>query len=126
MFPLNIQNDVAKCLNVYNKDPNQIWVSQFWCTRVTSKKNMVKCPLSINHPNQVCEGYLLGKQFRKNFPKESSSRAQKSFEHIHTDICGPIKPSSFSKNNYFLSFIDDFSKKLGCIFKAEVKSFLNF
>ncbi|KAH9667537.1 hypothetical protein KPL70_021079 [Citrus sinensis] len=50
-----------------------------------SKKNMVKGLPYINHPDQLCEGCLLGKQFRKSFPKESNSRAQKSLELIHTD-----------------------------------------
>ena len=39
------------------------------------KKNMVKGLPYINHPDQLCEGCLLGKQFRKSFPKESNSRA---------------------------------------------------
>ncbi|PNX63094.1 copia-type polyprotein, partial [Trifolium pratense] len=50
----------------------------------------------INHPNQVCEGCLLGKQFKMSFPKESSSRAQKPLDLIHTDVCGPIKPRSLA------------------------------
>ena len=61
--------------------------------------------------DQVCKGCLLGKQFKKTFPKDSSSRAQKPLELIHIDVCGPIKPSSLSKSNYFLLFIDDFSRK---------------
>uniref|UniRef100_A0A0D3AGX0 GAG-pre-integrase domain-containing protein n=1 Tax=Brassica oleracea var. oleracea TaxID=109376 RepID=A0A0D3AGX0_BRAOL len=55
---------------------------------------MVKELPSINHPNQVCEGCLLGKQFQMSFPKESETRARKPLELIHTDVCGPIKPSS--------------------------------
>lgn len=50
----------------------------------------------------------VGKQFKKSFPKESSSRAKKSLELIHTDVCSLIKPSSLGKINYFLLFIDDF------------------
>ncbi|KAK3027360.1 hypothetical protein RJ639_040959 [Escallonia herrerae] len=29
------------------------------------------------------------------FPKEASSRATKPLQLVHTDVCGPIKPSSF-------------------------------
>ncbi|KAI4353269.1 hypothetical protein L6164_002232 [Bauhinia variegata] len=65
----------------------------------------------IAQPNQLCDGCLLGKQVRKPFPKESSSRATKSLQLVHADICGPIKPSSHGKSNYFLLFIDDFSHK---------------
>ena len=95
-----------------------------------SKKEMVRGLLSISHPDQVCKRCLLGKQFHKSFPMESSSRAQKPIELIHTDVCGPIKPSSLGKSNYFLLFIDDFSRKTWVYFmkeKSEVfENFKNF
>ena len=69
---------------------------------------MVKGLPPINHPNQPCEGCLLGKQFRKRFPKDSNSRAQKPFKLIHTDVRGLSKPSYLGKNNYFILFTDNF------------------
>jgi len=38
---------------------------------------------------------------------------------IHSDICGPVKPSSHSGKKYFLSFIDDFSCKTYVYFLHE-------
>ena len=76
-----------------------------------TKMKMVRGLPSIEHPNQLCGGCLLGKQSRKSFPKEPSTRATKSLQLVHTDVCGPIKPSSLGKSNYFLLFIDDFSRK---------------
>ncbi|KAE8705324.1 hypothetical protein F3Y22_tig00110429pilonHSYRG00698 [Hibiscus syriacus] len=49
--------------------------------------------------------------WRKSFPKESETRAKKPLELIHIDVCRPIKPSSLGNSNYFLLFIDDFSRK---------------
>ena len=72
---------------------------------------MVRGLTSINHPDQLCEGCLLGKKFRTSFPKESNSRAKKPLELKHADVYGSIKLSSLGKNNYFLFFIDDFSRK---------------
>ena len=43
------------------------------------------------------------------------------------DVCGPIKPSSLGKSNYFLLFIDNFSRKTWVyILKEKLKVFENF
>jgi len=84
---------------------------------------MVRGLPSINYPDQLYEGCLLGKQFRTSFPKESNSRAKKPLELIHADVYGPIKPSLLGKNNYFLLFIDDFLKKnMGLFLKTKIRS----
>ena len=59
---------------------------------------------------------LLGKHFKKSFPRKSNSRAEKPLELIHIDICGPIKLSSLGKSNYFLLFIYDFLRKTRAYF----------
>lgn len=38
---------------------------------------------------------------------------------MHADICGPIKPESNSNKRYFLSFIDDFTRKTWIYFLHE-------
>ncbi|KAL0554273.1 hypothetical protein IC582_008190 [Cucumis melo] len=124
MFLLNIPTDVAQCLKSCLKDPNWIWHLRFrhlnfHGLRLLARKNMVKGLPYIKHPDQLCEGCLHGKQSRKSFPQESSSRARRPLELVHTDLCGPIKPSSFGKNNYFLFFIDDFSQKTWVYFVKE-------
>ncbi|CAJ2633694.1 unnamed protein product [Trifolium pratense] len=132
MFVLNIQNDVAQCLKMCYKEESWLWHLRFGHLNfggleLLSKKEMVRGLPYINHPNQVCEGCLLGKQFKMSFPKESSSRAQKPLELIHTDVCGPIKPRSLGKSNYFLLFIDDFSRKTWVYFlKEKSEVFENF
>ena len=99
----------------------------FRSLELLSKKKMVNGLPCINHPDQLCEGCLLGKQFRKSFPQESHSRAPKQLELIHTDVCGPIKPSSFGGSNYFLLFIDDFSRKTWVYFlKQKSEAFSAF
>ncbi|GAU10148.1 hypothetical protein TSUD_420080, partial [Trifolium subterraneum] len=99
MFVLNIQNDVAQCPKMCHKEESWLWHLRFGHINfggleLLSKKEMVRGLPYINHPNQVCERCLLGKQFKMSFPKESSSRAQKPLELIHTDVWGPIKPRS--------------------------------
>ncbi|CAJ2639360.1 unnamed protein product [Trifolium pratense] len=132
MFVLNMQNDVAQCLKMCYKEESWLWHLRFGHLNfggleLLSKKEMVRGLPYINHPNQVCEGCLLGKQFKMSFPKESSSREQKPLELIHTDVCGPIKPRSLGKSNYFLLFIDDFSRKTWVYFlKEKSEVFENF
>ena len=38
-------------------------------------------------------------------------RAKFSLELVHTNVCGPMNISSIGGNKYFLTFIDDFSRK---------------
>ncbi|GKA50384.1 retrovirus-related pol polyprotein from transposon TNT 1-94, partial [Tanacetum coccineum] len=87
--------------------------------KLISSKGIVKGLDKIDHPNQVCEGCLLGKHARRSFPKEATSRAKEPLQLIHTDLCGPITPPSYSKNLYFMLFIDDYSRKTWVYFLKE-------
>ncbi|GJS38482.1 hypothetical protein Tco_0563525 [Tanacetum coccineum] len=60
------------------------------------EKGMLKGLDQIDHPNQVCEGWILGKHARSSFLKEETSRAKEPLQLIHTDLCGPITPPSHS------------------------------
>ncbi|KAM2649885.1 hypothetical protein EV1_013946 [Malus domestica] len=115
MFPMNIQNDVAKCLKICYKDASWLWHLcfghlNFGGLELLSKKEMVRGLPCISHPDQVCEGCLLGKQFRKSFPKESTIRAQKPLELIHTD-----KSEVFGAFKKFKAAVE---KESGCKIKA--------
>ncbi|KAA0066128.1 copia protein [Cucumis melo var. makuwa] len=45
-----------------------------------ARKNMVKGLPYVKHPDQLCEGCLHGKQSRKSFPQESSSRVRRPLD----------------------------------------------
>lgn len=72
---------------------------------------MVRGLPRIKHPNQLREACLLGKHSTTPFPKQSITRALKPLELVHSDIFGPIKPSSLGKSSYFIIFIDDQRRK---------------
>ncbi|GJT32171.1 retrovirus-related pol polyprotein from transposon TNT 1-94 [Tanacetum coccineum] len=99
MFIMNIQRDEAKCLKSCLKDHSWLWHMRyrhlnFGDLKLISSKEMVKGFDQIDHPNQVCEGCLLGKHARSLFLKEATSRANEHLQLIHTDLCGPITPPS--------------------------------
>lgn len=79
--------------------------------KTLQQKNMVIGLLPIVNPSQVCEQCVAGKKHRSQFPQGKSWRATKALELVHYDICGPIKPTSNGGKNYFIIFIDDYTRK---------------
>jgi len=74
-------------------------------------KEMVKGFPELQEIEGKCKDCLLGKQYREAIMKKSQWRASEKLELIHYDICGRTKPSSNAGSRYFLTFIDDFSRK---------------
>ncbi len=62
------------------------------------------------HP--ICEGCVKGKNQRTLFPKDRATRASQLLEIVHIDVCGPMKTTTQGGVRYFLTFIDDFSRKI--------------
>lgn len=61
--------------------------------------------------SKVCEECVVSKQQRSQFPNGKSWRAKDVLELVHSDICGPIKPSSSGGKRYLITFTNDFSRK---------------
>ena len=68
---------------------------------------------------KVYENCLVRRQHRDPFLKESMWRASNILQLVHADICGPINPISNGKKRYFITFIDDFSRKTWVYFLME-------
>ncbi|RDX90855.1 hypothetical protein CR513_27234, partial [Mucuna pruriens] len=49
---------------------------------------------------------------RVSFKKHPPSRKSELLELVHSNVCGPLKVKSFSGALYFVTFIDDCSRKL--------------
>lgn len=45
------------------------------------------------------------------FNKKKYMRAKKVLKLVHSDLCGPINPTSNGGKRYFIMFIDDYSQK---------------
>jgi len=57
-----------------------------------------------------CESCQLGKHIRSYFPSSVSQRASSSFALVHSDIWGPSRIKSNLVFQYFVTFIDDYSR----------------
>ncbi|RVW49251.1 Retrovirus-related Pol polyprotein from transposon RE2 [Vitis vinifera] len=53
---------------------------------------------------------ILGKHTRVSFPKRLNNRAKSPFELVHTDVWGPCRTASTLGFQYFVTFIDDYSR----------------
>ena len=57
---------------------------------------------------EVCIECIKGKQ--TNIKKLGANRCSDVLELIHTNICGPLPTASWNGQQYFITFIDDYSR----------------
>ena len=124
MFKLNLRSVRERCLQVNMDDKVSLWHLRFGHLHYgglteLAKKHMVHGLPDMDYTKKFCEGCVLGKQTRNTFQKRAEYRARSSLELVHTDICGPITPKSFSEKRYFITFIDDYTRKTWVYFMKE-------
>jgi hypothetical protein len=74
-------------------------------------KDMVKVFPLIEKIEIICEGFIFGKKHRESFLVGKLDRGKTPLEIVHLDIFGPMQTPSIGGTTYFLTFIDDFSRK---------------
>ncbi|CAH9095979.1 unnamed protein product [Cuscuta epithymum] len=81
-------------------------------------------------PIPFCEGCVLGKQHRVQFPTSSYPNEPKSkavLDYIHADVWGPSSVPTHGGRRYFLSIIDDFSRKVWvCLLEHKSEVYVKF
>jgi hypothetical protein len=63
----------------------------------------------------ICRGCALGKNVKDAFPS-SESKSKGILDLIHSDVCGPMSVASVQGSSYYVTFIDDFSRKTWIFF----------
>ena len=58
----------------------------------------------------ACESCQLGKHTHVSFPQRLNNRAKSPFKLVHTDVWGPCRTASTLGFQYFVIFIDDYSR----------------
>ena len=57
----------------------------------------------------TCELCLKGKMTKRSFPSKGH-QANDLFELVHSNVCGPFNVQAQGVREYFVTFIDDFSR----------------
>lgn len=77
---------------------------------ILSKKNVLSGMHDIHL--KKCSHCLAGKQTRVVFKRHSPFRMENILDLVHSDVCGPMKTRTFGGCSYFVTFIDDHSRKV--------------
>jgi transposase InsO family protein len=83
---------------------------------------LIEVPQISTKHQDVCRGCVLGNFTKASFPS-SDTRSARILDLVHTDMCGPMTRNSLSGYDYYLTFIDDYSRKTSIYFpkaKSEV------
>jgi hypothetical protein len=104
--------------------PSELWHGRFAhihykALPIVSKMVTGLPKIQVDHEG-VCKGCAQGKNMKKPFPS-SDSKAKGVLDIIHLDVCGPMSVASLSRYVYYVSFIDDFSRKTW-IYSLKAKS----
>jgi transposase InsO family protein len=80
-----------------------------------------------NKKCEKCTTCIKGKQTSKLFSKVKGTRARDILGIVHTDICGPMCVPSWSGSKYFITLIDEKTRKTFVYFlkhKSEASNIL--
>ena len=113
-----------------DKDLNELWHKRMdhlhhGALRIL-RSTVTRIPDLSTERDDVCRECALGNYAKATFPR-SNHRAKSVLGLIHLDICGPMFVKALSGAEYFLSFIDDHSRKTWIYFlKTKDEVFCRF
>jgi transposase InsO family protein len=125
-----LQFESPEALVTNTKDMGELWhrrMSHLHHGAVNVFKEIVTGlpELSTEH-NDVCKGCALGKYTKTTFPS-NDNRSKGVLDLVHSDVCGPMFSTSLTGCEYFVTFVDDFSRKTWIYFmRAKDEVFSRF
>ena len=103
-------------------EPNELWhrrLAHVHYRALPLARKVVEGLLEIQAKHEgVFKGCAKGKNTKNTFPS-SKNKAKGILEIIHSDVYRPMSSSSLSGYVYYVSFIDDFSRKTWIYFLKE-------
>lgn len=119
-----IMNDPLFCICVVQfEEVAQLWhrrlghINQHSLCSLATKETVVSVLLISGIPS-LCNNCLEGKQARHRKTKTATRRSEHPLQLIHSDLCGSPFPPSLGGAQYFVAFIDDFSRHTWVFFLA--------
>ncbi|RVW15878.1 Copia protein [Vitis vinifera] len=94
------------------------WRVKKGCLSYRKPSDAERC-IYVGDDFDICVECIKGKQTKTK--KLGANRATDVLELIHTDICGPYPTASWNGQQYFITFIDDYSR-YGYLFLIHEKS----
>ena len=76
-----------------------------------SNNRVVTGIYNIQQSGTVCDNCCETKQPRKSYKAKIATRTSTVLNLVHIDVCGPFEKASLGGSSYFVSFIDDYSRK---------------
>lgn len=108
MFSMNIKtNEFAATANATGNNDSVLWHRRLAHINFAALNSLLN--IKVKHDIQ-CVVCAEGKQSRKPF-HDSGTRASGLLGLVHSDVCGPILIRSHGHARFFVTFIDDFSRK---------------
>ena len=97
-----------------NVSESELWHRRFCHLGINNLNKIIKNDLvrgmkNVQFENVLCENCCDGKNHRLPFPHVENDN-HGPLELIHSDVCGKIQPESLGGGQYFITFIDHFSR----------------
>lgn len=108
--PAGSANAVSKV-----SSPSKLWHQRLGHMSEKGMKMLVargKLPELKKVESEFCEPCVLGKKKKVSFAKTGKAPKSRKLELIHTDVYGPTTVASVGGNHYYVTFIDDSTRKV--------------
>jgi hypothetical protein len=122
LYKLQVDGCVAmmgKAEKVVSLDEGELWNRGLGHLHHGSLKIMqqlsIGLPMGTIAQLDQCKSCTMGKYVKSTF-HEKGNHTSVILERIHTDVCGPFLVASTTKHNYYVIFVDEFSRKCWIFF----------
>ena len=108
----------SQCLNAETKsDESWLWHMRyghlnFKDLNLIHAKDIVTGLPQVRIPKSVCDHCMISKQTRASFSNYTPTRTNDLLHVVYYDVCGPFEVPSLAGNRFFVSFVDEFSRKM--------------